>query len=241
MLGALFRGQEAERARPQRNGPAQALSRRQGAEAPLMLFSLLCLAAVFFVEPAHGADSPRAALVQAQRSIDEADSDRFNEVVDVSAVINAASDSLIAALRERAVRGELGDGNVAMLLALAASAEDAGQMALLKPLLITEVKNFVATGINGGYFAGKPNGSVSPSRASLASTLQKMPKGRREIIPGNMLSQEGGTARMSAAFLDPGAGAFPLTLVFERQGDTWRVVEIANAKELFHEAAGRRR
>jgi hypothetical protein len=192
-------------------------------------------------EAPQAAGSPQAALIQAQRGIDEADSDLFNTVVDVVSVINKASDDLIVALKEQAVKGELGDSNIVVLLTLAASAEEAGQMALLRPLLITEVRNFVAIGINGGYFAGKPNTSVSPSRNSLAAVLKKMPEGRREIVPGKLLSQQDGKARMSATFNDPAAGGFPLELIVEQQKGGWRIVEIANAKELFHEAAKRNR
>lgn len=206
-------------------------------------FLLLCCLSwgVLFSSAAQAADSPRAALLRAQEGIDAANSDLFNEAVDVSSVVDKVSDALLAALKEQAIKGELGDGNMAMLLALAASAEDSGQIALLKPLLATEVKNFVATGINGGYFAGKPNGSVSPSRGSLASSLKKMPKGRREIAPGKLLSEENGKARMAATFTDPKAGRLPLELVLEQQKGGWRVVEIANAKELFNEAAKRNR
>jgi hypothetical protein len=67
-----------------------------------------------------------------------------------------------------------------------------------------------------------------------------MPKGRREIIPGKLLSQQGKKARMSAAFHDPAAGVLPLELVIEQQGGGWRVVEIVNAKELLHEATKRK-
>jgi len=42
---------------------------------------------------------------------------------------------------------------------------------------------------------------------------------------------------MSATFNAPGAGSLPLELVFEQHNTGWRVVEIANVKELFYEAA----
>jgi hypothetical protein len=204
---------------------------------------LLCLA--LFVWAAAGvswaANSPQAALVQAQRGIDEARSDLFTAVVDVSSVVNRASDDLFVMLKDLAAKGELGNDNIAVLLALAASAEGGGQSALFGPLLITEVKNFVATGINGGYFAGKSDPSVSLPRNSLAASLKKMPEGRREIVPGKLLSQQDGKARMAATVTDPEAGRLPLELIVEQHKDGWRVMEIANAKELFHEVAKRNR
>ena len=210
-------------------------------------FLLLCLVAwgLYFCTAARAegriADSPRMALVRAQESVDAANSMLFEEAVDVASVVDKASDALLDALTELALQGELGNSNMAVLLALAASAKDSGQIALLKPLLASEVKNFVATGINSGFFAGKPDATLSPSRGSLAASLKKMPKGRREIIPGKLISEEGNKARMKALFIDPRAGRLPLDLKLERQSSGWRVVEIANAKELFNEAAKRNR
>ena len=192
---------------------------------------------------ARAADSPHAALAQAQRGIDEARSDLFNAAVDVASVVNRASDDLIALLKEQAaggaLRGDFGGGNIATLLALAASVEGSAQAALLRPLLITEVRNFVAIGINGGYFAGKADLSLSPPRSSLALVLTKMPEGRREIVPGRIISQADGKARVAAVFNDPGAGGLPLELIVEQREGIWRVVEIANTKELFYEVTKR--
>lgn len=227
------------------SGPCSGIFAASGVRAALAA-GLLCLVAgcgVFFLQPeaALAAGSPVAALEQAQRGIDAADSSLFNEVVDVASVVNRASDALFLALKEQAERGEVLEGNLGMLLSLAASSNDAGAMDLLRPVLVSEVKNFVATGINGGYFAGKPNNTVSPSRASLASALKKMPEGRRRIVPGAILSEQGGKARMQASFVDPKAGPLPLELLLEERNGVWRVMEILNAKELFSEAARRNR
>ena len=200
---------------------------------------ILVLGVLAFPRPALSAGTPEEALLQAQRGIDEANSDLFTSVVDVASVVNNASTALIATLKEQAIKGDMGDGSTGMLLTLAAAADDSGSVALLQPLLVSEVKSLVAAGINGGYFGGKPNGSVKPSKASLTSVLKKLPEGRREIVPGKILSEEGGKARMAATFVDPKEGRFPLELLLERRGDNWRVVEIVNARELFNEAAKR--
>ena len=209
----------------------------------LFLFCLVIFLGVAAVGVARAADSPLAALVQAQRGIDEANSDLFNAVVDVSSVVDRAAGVLIAVFREQAAGstgfgGEILGDNMAILAALAASTEEgAGHMALLRPLMISEARDFVVAGINGGHFAGKPDPSVVPSRSSLAGILRKMPEGRREIVPGKLRSQRDGRAHMSATFNAPGAGSLPLELVFEQHNTGWRVVEIANVKELFYEAA----
>lgn len=187
------------------------------------------------------ATGPLHSLTVAQQGVDACDSDIFNRAVDVNSVVSNASTALLAALRKQAADGTLPDSNFSMALTLAGAAESSGQMELLKQFLISEVKGFLATGINDGYFAGKPQGKLSASRGSLASTLEKMPKGRRELIPGKVISNEDGKAVISATFVDPGAGRIPLKLGVEKQNAQWRVVEIVNAKEVFDKAASRAR
>lgn len=207
----------------------------------LLLAPLLALAFLLGAALPCAASGPLDALVKAQQGIDQSDSDLFNQCVDVPAVVGKAADSLLAAMREQVASGNLEAGNLGILLAFAGAAEDAGQSALLKQLLVSEVKSFVATGINGGYFAGTPNESVRASRGSLASALAKMPQGRREIRPGRILSEADGQATVSATFVDPEAGRLPLELGMERKDGQWRVVEIRNAQSLFNQAVKRRK
>ncbi len=205
---------------------------RRSAQCAALLF--LCTAFFCAAPAAAKEDGPLAALVKAQRGIDEADSSLVDEAMDVNAVLNKASSVLIAHLRQQAAAGALGEGNMAITMALTAMGdENSPQAAFFKQMLISEVKGFMVSGINGGYFAGKPNGRITPPQMSLASTLTKMPEGRREIVPGKILSNKDGKASVSATFVDPGAGRLPLILALERQGENWRVVEITNAASLF--------
>ena len=193
------------------------------------------------VSPQAQAASPLSAIVKAQQGIDACDSDQFNQAVDVPSVVNKASDALLKALRRQAEEGTLGDSNIGMALALAGMAEEAGQGGIIRQLLLSEVKGFVATGINGGYFAGRPNNTVQAPRGSLASTLEKLPPGRREIAPGKVLSDKDGRALVTGTFADPKAGRLPLELALEKQNGQWRIVEITNAQALFEETARRGR
>lgn len=194
---------------------------------------------VYFPSPHAWASEPLSALVTAQKGVDACDSDLFNQAVDVPSVVNKASDSLIKALRTLSAEGTLGDSNIALALALAGMAEQAGQADIIRQLLVSEVRGFVAAGINGGYFAGRPNNTVQPPRGSLASTLDKLPPGRREIVPGRVLSDKEGKAVVSGVFVDPQAGRLPLELALELRNGQWRIVEITNAQSLFEEAARR--
>lgn len=205
------------------------------------LFAGLCLLALFLIllsppMQAHAA-GPLEALKQMQRGVDNCDSDTFHSGIDVDSVVNKASDALMVVLREQAAAGNLGDSNLGMALAFANMAEGSGQGAFLKQMLVSEVKNFLVSGVNGCYFAGKPSGTIKASGLSLASTLEKLPKGRREIIPGKVLSDEDGKAEVSAVFVDPEAGRFPLRLAVEQRGKHWKVVEILNADEVFQKVS----
>jgi hypothetical protein len=207
----------------------------------LLLFALaLSAAGALRPAPATAASaSPLDALVAAQKGIDKKDSDLFNRSVDVESVALRASDTLLAFLRARTASGDPPAGNLGMLLALAAMAQESGQAELVRQLLVSEVKSFVAAGINGGYFAGTPDRTVKLPKSSLAATLPKIPKGRREITAGKVLAETEGKATVSAAFVDPGAGRLPLELALERKQGRWRVVEIINARSLFEQALER--
>ena len=206
--------------------------------AGLALVCLLCLPALAPTARAASSD-PLSAVVTAQRGIDEADSDLFNRAVDVDSVLNKASATLNKALREQLAAGKMGGGAGAMIMLFTAAEDDPAQAGLLKQFMISEVKSFVASGVNGGYFAGKPNGRVKPERGTLAGTLPKMSKSRKELVPGKVLSHQDDKATVSATFVDAKAGRFPLTLALERQNGNWRVTEVVNAAELLDEATNR--
>lgn len=197
---------------------------------------------ILFISPLTAeAANPLDALKYMQDGVDQADSDIFNQGIDVDSVVNKASDSLLAALKQQAAEGNMGNSNLGMALMFANMAENSGQGAFIKQMLVSEVKSFMASGVNGGYFAGKPNGRVKTSGASLVSTLEKMPQGRRQILPGKLLSSKDGKAEVSATFVDPEAGKFPLKLGLEERNNKWKVVEILNAQELFEAATKRQR
>jgi hypothetical protein len=176
------------------------------------------------------------ARVTSQKGIDQKKPDLFIQSVDIARVVDSASDTLLDVLRMQAASGNAESGKPGMLLVLADAAQGSGQADLIKQLLLSEVKTFVATGISGGYFAGTPDPAYPLPGGSLAVTLAKLPQGRREIRPGKILSVDADRARVSAQFNDPGAGSLPLELGLERQQGRWRVVEIINARSLFHQA-----
>lgn len=174
-----------------------------------------------------------SALRTAQKAVDTRDSSLFTQAVDIDSVLNKGADALITFVSQAAAEGTITSPALSMAAMLLNSGADSAQRALVVSLLGSEVRSFLATGINGGYFAGDPDPNVKPSSASLASALEKMPKGRRVLEPGKVLSEDNGKARVSATFVDPGAGRVPLVLVLERKEGNWKVTEIANASDVF--------
>ena len=203
------------------------------------VLALFCLCSALGPTARAASSDPLSAVAMAQRGIDEADSDLFNRAVDVDSVLNKASATLNKALREQLAAGKMGGGAGAMIMLFTAAEDDPAQAGLLKQFMVSEVKSFVAAGVNGGYFAGKPNGRVKPESGTLAGTLPKMSKGRKELVPGKVLSHQDDKATVSATFVDAKAGRFPLTLALERRDGNWRVTEVVNAAELLDEATNR--
>ncbi len=205
---------------------------------------LLCMAVLFSLSghnfamaaEAARAQAPLEALALAQRGIDQSEPDLFYQAVDVNSVLARGADAGIAAIKEQMAKGTLGELNPMLALAVAGmDTGDAAKTKMLKQLLTSEVRTFVAAGIRGGYFAGKPNGKVDAG--SFSPLLDGLSKGRKEIVAGKVLSHKGDTAKVSATFIDHGAGTFPLELGLEQRNGQWQVVEISNAAALIQEAA----
>ncbi|MDR1489375.1 MAG: hypothetical protein LBS65_02655 [Desulfovibrio sp.] len=193
------------------------------------LFLLLCLC-ISGATPASAAD-PLSALVRAQEGIDTCDSGLFNSAVDLGAITDKAATALLNALRKASSEGRL-EGPAVLIVSLAGTMSDGGQDKLIRQLLHSEIKSFLAAGINSGWFSGQEKHAPGGG-GGFASYLKKIPRGRREIIPGKIVSEAKDSAVVTARFLDPQAGALPLLLELERRNGVWRVVEIKNAAELF--------
>lgn len=211
------------------------------------VFRRVCLAAALLAcacalssGPAQAAEpaakTPLQALTLAQQAIDGSDPDAFKRVVDVDSVLSRGLDDSFAGIQKLAAGGEM-RGSGAMLALVLVGASDPAKSKAIKQLLASEVKGFVTAGIRGGYFAGKPNGSVPADSGAFSPLLEGLSKSRKEIVPGRVLSQKAGSAVASATFVDHGAGRFPLELALENKEGGWRVVGINNAAALVEEAA----
>lgn len=223
----------ASRRAPLRTFPAQL-------PATLLLCLFLGLAGLA-VPVSAAASGPLDSLRTAQQGIDQCDPDLFRQAVDVDAVFNNGFDTLLSVLTEEVRAGNISGENALLAMAVSGlSNGDGANMELLKQLLSSEVKSFVAAGISGGYFAGASNGKVGKNAGAFSSLLKDLSKERKQLVPGNILSQKGDEAVISAQFVDGEAGRFPLKLRLEQGNAGWQVKEVLNAQELLREASRRR-
>jgi hypothetical protein len=204
--------------------------------APRSTLFLILLLLMCGIRPA-GAAGPLSAAETAQQGIDACDSDLFNRGVDMDRVAFRAMQDI---LKQDVLKGEAGKkaGGAAELLA-SLGAGSPEQAATVARILASEVRGFAVSGINSCLFAGKEGAQPPQSGGMLASTLNMLAPGRREIRAGKILAQDKDKdkARISAEFVDPRAGTFPLVLGVERQNGVWRIVEIGNVPELLERAA----
>ena len=199
------------------------------------LFSVFLLALLLLASPAQAA-GPLDAVSNARAAVNADDVDAFNAAVDVDAVLQSGLTEGLDLLCTQAASGKLSQ-NVDPMMALALSGvasdcrPDNPQLLLLRALVQSEAKSFVAAGVGGGYFAGKPNGRVAESGMH-SKLLRGMSSARKELLPGKVISQTGDAAEVSATLRDAKAGEFPLRLKVERKNAAWRITEVLNAREL---------
>ena len=217
--------------------------------AALLLTMALCLALVLCgalqAKAAQAAattttlaKSPLQAVSLAQKGIEGADYTLFSRMVDTDSIVRTTAGEALSFLQEKMQKGELSNATPVMALMLSGvNVEDKGQMNMLTQMLSSEVRSFVASGISGGHFAGKPNGKTKIAGAgALFTGLSTKPK---RLVPGKVLQEKGDTALVSAVLEDGDAGRFPLELNMTRTNETWRVTGIHNLRPMLETAIAR--
>ncbi len=184
------------------------------------------------------AKSPLQAVSLAQKGIEGADYTLFSRMVDTDSIVRTTAGEALSFLQEKMQKGELSNATPVMALMLSGvNVEDKGQMNMLTQMLSSEVRSFVASGISGGHFAGKPNGKTKIAGAgALFTGLSTKPK---RLVPGKVLQEKGDTALVSAVLEDGDAGRFPLELNMTRTNETWRVTGIHNLRPMLETAIAR--
>ena len=110
--------------------------------------------------PALARQTPEAVLKEIQTAIDASDLAAFERRVDVDALLDQSSSALITALQKA---GQVDTSGLPPMLALmVASVQDPSMAKQIKGLLVQETGTFTRSGIESGFFAGKPKANAKP-------------------------------------------------------------------------------
>ena len=182
-----------------------------------------------FACTAFAAHTPEQAVRDTQRAIDARNADRFEQLVDVKRILDAATDLLLA-------EADKADGHLPPILALMlSSVKDSHALASLRTLITQEIHAFVRYGIVSGNFAGKPEQSARPGGA-LALLFSDVSMGRKELhIAGPSAPSGHNQALLPVELKDCGNNnIYPLLLRLQWNSPDWRIVEIVNLPDIWN-------
>ena len=180
--------------------------------------------------PALARQTPEAALKEIQAAIDAGDLAAFERRVDVDALLDQSSSALIAALQKA---GKVDTSGLPPMLALmVASVQDPSMAKQIKGLLVQEAGTFTRSGIESGFFAGKPKADAKP-KGLLAPLFSNVSTWRKELRPRGASRKANGSGILPATIHDFGNGRdYKVDLGMSPAGESWKVTSIANMDKL---------
>jgi len=193
----------------------------------IFLYLILILS---FSCTAFAAGTPEQAVRDAQRAIDAKNADRFEQLVDVRHILDAATDMLLA-------EADKPNGLLPPMLALMfSSVKDSQALAGLRALIVRETHAFVRYGVLSGNFAGTPDHSVRPG-GMLAPLFGDVSTGRKEMrIAGPSAPDGQNQALLPVELKDHGNdNSYPLLLRLQWLSPDWRIVEIVNLPDIWNQ------
>jgi len=192
---------------------------------------ILCLVLpVFFVCTAFAAGTPEQAVRNAQRAIDTKNADLFDQLVDTTRILNAATNLLLA-------EADKPNGHLPPLLTLIlSSVKDSQALTALRTLITQETHTFLRYGILSGNFAGTPDRSVRPG-GMLTPLFSDASMGRKELHVAGPSAPDGQErAFLPVELKDHGNGnIYPLLLRLQRHPPDWRIVEVVNLPDIWNQ------
>ena len=186
------------------------------------LMFALCALCVRPVSACAAPQTPEAVLTQIQRSIVE-------RHVDVDALLDQSASALIASLQRA---GKVNTSGLPPMLALmVASVQDPSMAKQIKNLLVQETGTFVRSGIESGFFAGKP--AAAKPKGLLAPLFGDVSTGRKELKPRGASRKSKNAAVLPVTIHDYGNGRdYKVDLGMISNGKSWKVNRIANMDTL---------
>ena len=197
----------------------------------IRLFRLLFLALALSALPASALarQTPEAALETIQQAIDSSDLPTFERHVDMNALLDQSATALVTHLQKT---GKVDTSKLPPMLSLmVASVQDPSMAKQIKMLLVQETGTFARSGIESGFFAGKPNGAKP--KGLLAPLFSDVSTGRKELRPRGAARTSGGLTVLPATIHDFGNGRnYKVDLGMTPFGESWKVTRIANMDSL---------
>lgn len=196
----------------------------------LRLFLFLPLLLLAAVPCVAARQAPEAVLAEIQRSVDAADLPAFERYVDVDALLDQSSSALIASLQQA---GKVDTSGLPPMLSLmVASVQDPTMAKQIKSLLVQETGTFARSGIESGFFAGKPKADAKP-KGLLAPLFGDVSTGRKELRARGASRKVNGSVVLPATIHDFGNGRdYKVDLGMVPSGQSWKVNSIANMDKL---------
>ena len=119
-----------------------------------------------------------------------------------------------------------------MLALMVASVQDPSMAKQIKGLLVQETGTFTRSGIESGFFAGKPKANAKP-KGLLAPLFGNVSTGRKELRPRGASRKVNGNVILPATIHDFGNGRdYKVDLGMSPSGESWKVTSIANMDKL---------
>ncbi|MDR2050910.1 MAG: hypothetical protein LBQ63_03970 [Deltaproteobacteria bacterium] len=183
-----------------------------------------------------GADDPARLAYILQEAVDAPDSAAALRHLDLESLVAAAIDEELPRINERVKRGEL---ILSPPLALALAGLNEGSPAMrgmISGFLAAELGKFIAYGIDGGFFAGRPrpDDELALLDGGVFSLLGRISGSRKELSGAETLILEGDSALIRLELSDAATGGrYPLELRLRRADGLWKIIRIENTAALF--------
>lgn len=197
----------------------------------------LALAIFFWIRPASAGGGPFEAVVIANKSVEIADVDLFRSVVNMDALLANAAEDIRKELISLSGEGQLGNINPAVLAVINKGDSLTSQFAV--QLFTQDIKDYVAIGIQNGYFAGRQTLPVDMT-GPFPGIMKKASHAKKEIRPGKVVSQKADRAVVSATLVDHQLGSFPLELGLSMTERGWMVDSVVNVRSLVRNLVGKK-
>ena len=192
-----------------------------------ILLFVFCLILVS-PQPAKASDA-KSCVLEIGEAIEQADTDRFTQLVDVDGVLGHVLDAFLQWAKKPDIAKEMPP---MLAIALMQAEQNASAGKMIRSLLLTESRAFLLDGIASGAFAGKKKPHTA--QGILAPLFANASLGRKEITHvGEAEDLEGGwLVPFSVRDWDNGQ-VYPINGFVERVQGECQLTNILNVQELF--------